>query len=356
MSDTSKSTSPTASNTPSKPQSFPDLSDQITELVEAAGGDTKSLSGKLIREAVHTALKLIRDGADDGELKLFTRSFKELRYAMRVFRPYRDRPKVSIFGSARTPKEQPAYRAGVDFARALAEHNWMVITGAGGGIMEAGNQGAGAENSFGAAIRLPFETTANPVIEHDEKLINFRYFFTRKLIFVSQSQAIALLPGGFGTHDEGFEVLTLVQTGKSVTIPIVLLDEPGGHYWRGFDDLVKTHLLEQGLISPEDLSLYYMTDDPRDAARHVMNFYKNYHSQRYVHDDIVLRLNHALSADAVRELNAEFGDIVKTGEIEACDPLPGEHEFLDLPRLKFHFTRMSFGRLRMLIDRINELG
>jgi len=335
----------------------PQITEQINALIAEAGQDTDTLTGKLIREAVHTSLKLITDGADDGEIKLVSRSLKELRYALRVFRPYRERRKISVFGSARTPADHPAYIAGYDFSKQIAQAGWMTITGAGGGIMEAGNAGAGADHSFGVAIRLPFETTANPTIENDGKLITFRYFFTRKLMFVSQSDAIALLPGGFGTQDEGFEVLTLVQTGKSVTVPIVFLDEPGGTYWQAFDQLIKEQMLGNALISPEDLSLYFVTDSVEEAVAHTLQFYKNYHSQRYVRDQLVLRLLRPLSAVAVDQLNEEFADIIQTGRIEQRSPLPEEgDQHPDLPRLAFHFTRLSFGRLRQLIDRLNELA
>src|SRR5687767_5355185 len=223
-------------------------------------------NGDLVGEIVANALKLLRDQTNRGDVKLIDKSFKELRYALKIFAPYRDVRKVSIFGSARTLEDHDDYRQAAAFAKLMAAAGWMVITGAGGGIMAAGHGGAGAEPSFGLAIRLPFEQRTNPFIEHDPKLVNFKYFFTRKLMFVRASHAIAIFPGGFGTMDEGFEVLTLIQTGKSVPMPIVFVDRPGGDFWRGWQDYVENHLLARGLISPPDLHLYKITDDIERAV------------------------------------------------------------------------------------------
>jgi len=328
--------------------------EQLDRIIARLGGDTAELSGKLIREMMHTALKLIEDGADTGELKLINRSFKELRYAQNVFRPYADVRKISVFGSARTPENHPHFQTAKAFSKAITDAGWMVITGAGGGIMHAGHGGAGREASFGVAIRLPFETTANEIIAGDEKLITFRYFFTRKLMFVSQADAMAVFPGGFGTQDEAFEVLTLVQTGKSVTIPIVFIDSPGDDYWKVWDAYVRTHLLERGLISAEDLALYEVTDSVDHAVRHVLDFYRNYHSQRFVRDHFVLRIRRPLIAKQIDALNDEFKHIILDGRIEPSGPLEGESQHLGLPRLKFLFNRQSYAHLRRLIDRINQ--
>jgi uncharacterized protein (TIGR00730 family) len=303
---------------------------------------------------MHTAIKLLRDGADDGELKLISRSIKELRYALKVFRGYDSVRKISIFGSARTPQEHADYKAAEAFSRQMAQAGWSVITGAGGGIMRAGHGGAGKEQSFGVAIRLPFETTHNEFIANDPKLVTFRYFFTRKLMFMWQSHAIALFPGGFGTLDEGFEALTLVQTGKAPTVPIVMSEQAGGDYWKHWDNYVRGELLAGGLISPEDLSLFHVTDDPAAAARHVLNFYRNYHSQRYVNDLLVLRILRPLTARQIDAINDEFKPLVEEGCIEQRGPLEQEHgELPQMPRLCFAFTKRRFGMLRMLIDRIN---
>ena len=326
---------------------------RFDELIRDAGGEPDEMSGKLVREIMHTAVKLIRDEADTGELKLISRSLKELRYAMRVFRDYRQVRKVSIFGSARTGEDEPAYAAAVELARSMAEHGWMVITGAGGGIMRAGHGGAGREKSFGVAIRLPFETTANEYIEGDRKLIVFRYFFTRKLMFASQAHAVALLPGGFGTQDEGFEILTLIQTGKTPIVPVVMLDAPGGDYWPRWDRYVRNCLLDGQLISPEDRSLYYLADNVADAVDHINRFYRVYHSMRMVRDDLVIRMQQPLHEKQIDTLNDEFADLIAAGRITATEALGPEQSHLDLPRLRFTFTRRDYGRLREMIDRLN---
>lgn len=322
-------------------------------IVQNAGGETDSLSGKIVRELMHTAVKLIRDDADEGELKLLSRSLKELRYALKVFRPYRQTPKVSIFGSARTLETDPAYEAAVHFSRTMAAAGWMVITGAGDGIMRAGHGGAGPEASFGVSIRLPFETNANDYITGDPKLITFRYFFTRKIMFIWQSHAIALFPGGFGTQDEGFEALTLMQTGKAPLMPIVLVDAPGGHYWQAWDHYVRHELLAAKMISEQDLNLYMITDQPQRAVEHIQHFYRNYHSQRFVRDTLVLRIRRLITEKQLDELNRDFADLVAEGKIAQGKALDLEHEHLNLPRLHFVHTKCDYGRLRLLIDRLN---
>ena len=339
-----------------KPDVNPDFAEFFEQMITESGGDPDSLNSALVREIMHTAIKLVRDDADTAELKVISRSLKELRYAYKVFRQYEGIRKVSIFGSARTPEDHATFKACVDFSRQIVDDGWMVITGAGPGIMHAGHAGSGKQASFGVAIRLPFEATANEVIEGDPKLIVFRYFFTRKLIFMSQSHAIALFPGGFGTQDEGYEALTLIQTGKAPLMPIVMIDEPGGTYWKEWDRYTREHLLANKLISPDDLRLYYLTDDPADAARHIEAFYRNYHSQRFVRDTLVMRLNHKLSDTAMAALNEEFGDLVTRGAIEQGPALPQEDDFLNRPRLYFHFRKSAYGRLRLMIDRINELS
>lgn len=332
--------------------------DAIDQLVARTGVAVDSLRGQLIREMIQTSLRLVGDEADTGELKLMARSIKELRYALKVFRPYRGTRKISIFGSARTPPGHPHYQAALAFSQAISQAGWMVITGAGDGIMRAGHGGAGREASFGVAIRLPFETSANEYIHGDDKLVTFRYFFTRKLMFVSQADAVALFPGGFGTHDEGFEVLTLVQTGKTPMIPIVMIDAPGGEYWRQWDQYVRGHLLDTGMISPEDLSLYFITDDRQAAMDHILRFYSTYHSQRFVRDRLVLRLHRPLPDRAIGHLTQEFAPLIADGRIEQGGPVEGEsaEEWPHLARLSFVFTRRHYGLLRQMIDRINELG
>lgn len=332
----------------------PDIARRLNELITDTGGDPTSFDGKLIRDLLITSLKLIPDELGTGELKLMTTALKELRYAYRVFGQYPEPQKVTIFGSARTPEGHPDYEACVEFSRRMAEMGWMIITGAGGGIMEAGHVGPGREASFGVAIRLPFETTANDVIAGDEKLIHFRYFFTRKLMFLSQAEAVVLFPGGFGTMDEAFETLTLVQTGKASMIPIVLMEGAGTSYWRQFDEFVRDKLLQRGLISEEDLSLYHIADSAQEATDHILKFYRNYHSSRYVRDDLIIRLRNRLCESDVDRLTDEFRGVIKKGRIVQCGPYDVEEDHLDLPRLAFTHTRHRFGLIRRLIDRINE--
>jgi hypothetical protein len=342
----------------------PDIAQQLESLINAVGGKEGSFNARLVHDLLTTCLKLIPDGRDTGELKLITSAVKELRHAFRVFGQYPEPHKVTIFGSARTTADHPDYAATVAFSKLMAQAGWMVITGAGGGIMEAGHIGPGRTRSFGVAIRLPFETSANEVIIGDEKLIYFRYFFTRKLVFLSQAEAVALFPGGFGTMDEAFEVLTLVQTGKASMIPVVMCQGPGIDYWHRFDQWIRTTLLARGLISPEDLNLYHIAPTPEDAAEHVQRFYRNYHSSRYVNDDLVIRLRRPLHQADVDRLAEEFAVLVKpagagngngTGRIVQRGPYPVETDHLELPRLAFTHTRRNFGLIRVLIDRVNRL-
>lgn len=308
-----------------------------------------------VGEMLATCLKLIGDDTDLGQLKLINHALKEMRYAYLIFNRYTGVRKASIFGSARTPPDHPDYEAARAFGRKLAEAGWMAITGAGDGIMKAGHEGPQREASFGLSIRLPFETTANDVIDGDSKLINFRYFFTRKLMFVSHSDAIAVFPGGFGTQDELFESLTLMQTGKSDIVPIVLVQGEGSDYWQRWEEGITSNLLECGWISPEDPSLYHIASDVDEAVSHVLAYYRRFRSARYVGDRLVLRLDSPLSEEQVRELETEFASQIASGGIEQSGPLPGEEAHLDLPRLHFHHVRRGFGTTRRLIDRINEL-
>lgn len=312
---------------------------------------------QLVQQLKETADKLIRDRANRGDVKLLSTALKELRYAFKVFSPYRQRRKVTVFGSARLPKTHPAYLQAVEFSRAMADAGFMVITGAASGIMEAGHVGAGRENSIGVNILLPFEQDANAVIAGDVKLMHLKYFFTRKLLFVKESDAVALFPGGFGTLDEGFEVLTLVQTGKSHIFPLVMVDEPGGDYWRRIDDFIRDVLMPRGLISPADTALYRLTDSVPEAVAEVTNFYKVYHSMRYVDRDLVLRLRKPLPSVLLERIRREFADIVGAGTFEQVQALPAEAtetHIAELPRLRFSFDRRNLGRLRMLIDVINR--
>jgi hypothetical protein len=281
-----------------------------------------------------------------------------MRYAFRVFAPYKSVRKVSIFGSARTEKGDPAYEAARLFSKEIAQRGWMVITGAGPGIMEAGHEGAGGAKSFGANIQLPFEAKPNPVIANDSKLINFKYFFTRKLTFMKEADAFVLLPGGFGTMDEAFELLTLVQTGKTDLHPIVMLDPPGGTYWNRWDEYLRAELLSRGYISDDDLSLYRCLDDTAAAVDEIEAFYRVFHSQRVVGRRLVLRLTWMPSPDDLRRLSDEFTDIL-SGPIQSTKPTRAEvrdEDVPDLPRIALPFDRQHVGRLRQMIDRLNDLG
>jgi uncharacterized protein (TIGR00730 family) len=315
-------------------------------------------NGDLVGEIIANALKLLRDDTNRGDIKLIDKSFKELRYALKVFAPYRDLRKVSIFGSARTLESHSDYRQAAAFGKAMTAAGWQVITGAGGGIMAAGHGGAGADPSFGLAIRLPFEQKTNPFIENDPKLINFKYFFTRKLMFVRSSHAIALFPGGFGTMDEGFEVLTLVQTGKAVPMPIVFVDSPGGDFWQGWQHYVQHHLLARKLIGPDDLHLYKVTDSVDEAVREVRHFYSNFHSVRYARDEIIIRLHRRPTDAQLAEISEKFADIKTRRDFRLTEALPVERDetaLAHLHRLVFSFNRRDHGRLRMLIDYLNDL-
>lgn len=333
----------------------PEVLRKIQDLVAAKGGGHNP---DLVEDIIVNALKLLRDVEHRGDVRVIQTALRELRYAFRVFAPYAERRKVTIFGSARLEPDRPEYRQAVEFGRRMAAAGFMVITGAGPGIMHAGHEGAGPENSFGANIRLPWEQSANPVIQADKKLITFKYFFTRKLTFIRHSDALALFPGGFGTLDEGYEALTLMQTGKSQLMPLVLIDRPGGAYWKTWDRHVREHLLRNALISEDDLNLYRITDDIEEAVRWVTRFYRNYHSSRFVGDQLVIRLQHAPSPTAIAAMNEDFAEIIAGDPVHATEPLPEEKEdedALDRPRIAFGFDRKSYGRLRELIDRLNAL-
>lgn len=308
----------------------------------------------LIRES---ADKLAKDHTSRGDLKILSRTLRELRYAFKVFSPYRSRRKVTVFGSARTKADHPTYKQAIEFGKTMAQAHWLVVTGAASGIMEAGHIGAGREYSMGLNIMLPFEQEANPVIAGDPKLVHMKYFFTRKLMFVKECDAVCLLPGGFGTLDEGLEVLTLLQTGKRDMVPVVFLDEPGGSFWQDLDEFIRRRLLHNALISPEDLSLYKLTDNVQGAVDEILHFYGVYHSMRYVRNKLVLRLHSAPSDALLADINAHFRDILTEGEFKVSGPLTEEKqetELAKLSRLVFKFNRRSLGRLRQLIDALNR--
>lgn len=320
-------------------------------------GATPQRISKLIAKIKQSADKLASDRTTRGDLKILSRTLRELRYAFKVFTPYRSCRKVTVFGSARVTQDTPSYQQAVRFGRAMAEHDWLVVTGAASGIMEAGHVGAGREHSMGLNILLPLEQMANPVIAGDHKLVHMKYFFTRKLMFVKESHAICLLPGGFGTLDEGMEVLTLLQTGKRDMVPVVFLDEPGGRYWGSFREFIEKTLLGSGMIAPEDLDLFRITDRVDEAVDEILRFFSVYHSMRYVRSNLVFRLSAAPGQGLLDEINTRFADLLAGGRFTVGGPLSEEKDepdLAELPRLIFPFNRRSYGRLRHLIDCLNR--
>jgi uncharacterized protein (TIGR00730 family) len=322
----------------------------------AAEAIARLRNSDLIDEIRRSADRLATQDASRGDLKILTRALRELIYAFKVFSPYRWQRKVTVFGSARTRPDAATYQQAVEFGKAMAAAGWYVVTGASTGIMEAGHRGAGRERSMGLNIMLPFEQDANPIIAGDPKLVNMKYFFTRKLMFVKECDAVVCFPGGFGTLDEAFEVLTLLQTGKRDMVPVVLMDAYGGAFWRPFDEFIRNTLLTDGMISPEDTSLYRIVDTIDAAVGEVLNFYRVYHSMRYVRKNLVLRLREPLSPERLEAINRDFPDILQDGAIVQRGPLPEERdepELAQFSRLIFHFNRRSLGRLRQLINTIN---
>ncbi|MFM7617731.1 MAG: TIGR00730 family Rossman fold protein [Actinomycetes bacterium] len=335
-----------------RPTGFEALDRDLEELVRTHA----VADADLIRELLVTGVRMAEDHTSRGDLKIAVAAIREMRRAFAAFAPHRAIRKVSIFGSARTTPDSALYRQTVDLAARMAERDWMVITGAGPGIMRAGVEGAGIANSFGVSIRLPFETAA-PEFDGDRtRLIPFRYFFTRKLMFMKESSGFVLLPGGFGTLDECFELLTLLQTGKSVPAPVVLLDEPGGTYWARWIEFIR-HELEGEYVSPHDLDLVRVTDDVGVAVDAVTSFYVNYHSIRFVEGRLVIRLRSAPGPDRLDALSDEFADIIVQGRIVPAEADPreiAEMDAVDLERVALHFDRRGWARLRHLIDALNS--
>lgn len=331
-----------------------ELDELIDDIIRLAGAHHPGV----IREMIISALKAGQENDYLADLKLMRTTMKEMRYTSKVFGAFRQRKKVTIFGSARTAPTEPIYRKCVEFSRQLAAHGYMVITGGGPGIMQAGNEGAGAENSFAVNIRLPFEQETNPVMGNSHNVITYKYFFNRKVAFLKEAHAVALFPGGFGTLDEAMETLTLVQTGKNPPIPLVLIDDDKGDYWENWFQFLRQSLFKKGLISGEDFSLFSITRDPAEAVRIIDDFYQVYHSSRFVGRTLVIRLNKTLSEEQVETLQTEFAEIIEPGStIVRTAALPEENDQPDLwhlPRLTFEFNHRSYGLLKAFIRRLNS--
>jgi uncharacterized protein (TIGR00730 family) len=325
----------------------------IAELVDVAGIPPERRG--YFQHLLTTVLKLHEDGAPVSDIKITNAALKELRYAFKVFAPYRAVRKVTVFGSARTAATDEAAEAARAFGERMVQEGWMVVTGAGAGIMGAAQEGAGAEQSFGLNIRLPFEQEANPWIASDPKLITFKYFFTRKLFLVKEASAVALFPGGFGTMDEAFELLTLMQTGKSTIVPVVLVEAGPKPYWRIWDRFVQGVLVDRRLIEPNDVAFYRIVDRMDEAVEQITEFYRVFHSSRIVGDSLVFRLKRPLGEEQISDLQQRFEDILKGRMDQAPGPVPQEaNEFPELPRLIVPFNRTSYSRLRRLIDHLNR--
>jgi len=335
------------------------LEDTLRMIQEILAANRKDLRSLLYKDIILNALKCKRDELDILDLKVINRAVAEFRHAACIFKPYRMVRKVSIFGSARVTGESPYYHLAMKFGRLLVENGFMVITGAAEGIMRAGIEGAGPRNSFGVNILLPFERGPTSIIRDDPKVVRFKYFFTRKIFFVMEADAMALFPGGFGTHDEGFEVLTLLQTGKAPPMPLVLMELPGEQYWESWDRFIRQQLLARQFISPEDLSFYKIMHSPEEAVDWIRSYYSTYHSIRQVQDRLVIRLEKELLDNHVRKLNEAFRDLVESGEIAKTSALHGEEDeptLLSKPRIAFVYNKKSAGRLNEMILTINQLG
>lgn len=332
-----------------------DILQQISLLLDSPEDD---LHAALMRELMTGLLKLHEAQLDLLDVKIINRAVKELRHAFGVFHRYRDRQKVSIFGSARTPSDDPNYQLAHQFSQAIVRAGFMVITGGADGIMRAAQEGAGREHSFGVNIMLPFEQGPNSTIADDPKLITFKYFFTRKLMFQKEANAIALFPGGFGTHDEGFEILTLAQTGKSDPQPIICLQAPGCDYWDDWVAFITRQLLRRKLINEEDLALFTIVTSADEAVSHILRFYQRYHSMRFVGRQLAMRLKQPIASEQLEQIRERFSDLLSDGTFEQSGPLQEELDepaIRELPRLVFSFNRRSAGRLRQLIHHLNDL-
>jgi len=330
----------------------PGLERDIDALLDDLGVEANR---PVVREILTSAIALARDDHDRLDLKITAAALEEMRRAFLVFKPFRDVRKVTIFGSARTRSTDAMYALARDLAAGLAAQGWMVVTGAGPGIMAAGAEGSGPEMSLGVNIRLPFEQQANEYNQDRSRLVTMKYFFTRKLMLVKESAGFACLPGGFGTLDETLELLTLMQTGKAEPAPVVLLDEPGGTYWLRFEQFVLDELLAHGLINPTDLDTWLRTSSVTEACEELTGFYANYHSLRYVGDRLVMRVQRAPDDELLARITAAARDITTDGQVLVSEPLPPERDdHPDLPRLVLRPVPRHHGGLHRLIDLVNE--
>jgi hypothetical protein len=344
---------PENNNNNNNNKSLADLGAQIDEWLKA---QNDFVNADQYAGILRTLLKLAQDNAERGDLKILNRSMQELRHAFRIFAPYRHIRKVSIFGSTRVKESDAYYDLARSVGQELAHAGFMVITGAGPGIMQAGHEGAGREQSFGVNIRLPSVQDANPFIRDDPKLMNFHFFFTRKLMFVKEADAVVIFPGGFGTHDELLESITLAQTGKTQLVPIILMDLPAGTYWQRWQEFLRDDVMSRGYITEREITFFRIHTSPKAAIKEITQFYRNFHSYRFVKDELVIRLNDPPSPALIDRLNREFADIV-TGAVRQGEPLPeeaNEANTLHLHRLVMGFNREDYARLRQMIDVINS--
>ncbi|HEX6769259.1 MAG TPA: TIGR00730 family Rossman fold protein [Candidatus Binatia bacterium] len=335
------------------------LVDLVAQIDEWLATQDRSGNADQVAGIMRTVVKLTQDDAGRGDLKILNRALQELRHAFRVFAPYRHVRKVSIFGSTRVQESDPYYDLARSVAQGLAQAGLMVITGAGPGIMQAGHEGAGRDMSFGVNIRLPSAQAANPFILNDPKLMNFHFFFTRKLMFVKEADAVVIFPGGFGTHDELLESITLAQTGKSQLVPIILMDLPEGTYWSRWQDFLRNEVMSRGYIAEREMNVFKICTRADAAVKDIASFYRNFHSYRFVKQDLVIRLNHPPAPALIDRLNRDFSDILTDGKIRQTEPLADETDdpdTLHLHRLLVRFNREDFVRLRQMIDEINGVA
>ncbi|QAY60742.1 TIGR00730 family Rossman fold protein [Microbacterium protaetiae] len=330
-----------------------EVTEALRQALDAAG---IAEHDDLVARILATGIGLGMDDTDRLDLKITAAALTEMRSAFSLFAPYRDVPKVTVFGSARTKPDDPLYRQARRAAHTLSEHGWMIVTGAGPGIMQAGAEGAGPDRSIGVSIRLPFEEKPNALLADSGNVVSMKYFFTRKLMLMKESHGFICLPGGFGTMDEMFELLTLQQTGKAEPMPIVLLDEPGGTFWGGLRRFVDQQLVPAGVIDTDDFDRVLVTDSVPTAIEHIMGFWRNYDSLRWVRDRLVLRIRTAPDDTQLAELNDRFARLLTSGKIERSEPLRAERQDddrLELERLVMHFNPFLVGELYRLIGAIN---